>query len=57
MSFIEDETPDSYTVRTDKLEKGGTIQCRDDHDMSIRKEPDGLVLVKKSFKNNCFSKQ
>lgn len=56
MNFIEDETDDSYTIRTDKLEDGETLQCRDDPDMHVKKEGDSIVLVKKCFSNNCFSK-
>ena len=54
--LIEDETPDSYTLRTDKLVDGESIQCRDDADMYVKKEGDSILLVKKCFRNDCFSK-
>lgn len=56
MSLIEDETNDSYTIRTDKLEDGEILQCRDDNDMRVKKEGDSIVLIKKCFKNNVFIK-
>jgi len=55
-NLIEDETPDSYTIRTDKLGDGETLQCRDDADMTVKRVGNDIILVKKCFSNNCFSK-
>lgn len=55
-NLIEDETPESYTIRTDKLGEGESVQCRDDADMSVKKEGDSILLIKKCFRNDCFSK-
>lgn len=54
--LIEDETPDSYTIRTDKLQEGESVQCRDDRDMSVKIEKGSVLLIKKCFRNDCFSK-
>lgn len=54
--FIENETEDGYTIRTDKLKDGQTIQCKEDSDMYVKKDGDSLILIKKSYSSNCFAK-
>ena len=53
--FIEDESEDGYTLRTDLLKEGEKIQCQDDGDMHVKKEGEAVILVKKCFQKNCFS--
>lgn len=55
VELIEDES-NGYTLRTDLMKDGETLQCRDDADMHIIKDGNSVVLVKKCFKNECFSK-
>ncbi len=54
VSLIEDEIGNGYTIRSDLMKDGDTLQCRDDSDMHIKKEGEGVVLIKKSFRKNCF---
>lgn len=55
MSYIEEESEDSYTIRTDILEEGQAVVCRDDKDMVVKKSGNSVILVKKCFKKDCFS--
>jgi len=54
--FIEDETVQGYTIRTDLMKNGDIIECRDDPDMCIKKEGDEILLVKKSYSSHPFRK-
>jgi len=56
VELIEDEFDNGYTIRTDLMQDGDIIQCRDDSDMHVKKEGNSVILVKKCFKNHCFSK-
>lgn len=56
-NLIEDVSDTAYTIRSDLMQDGETLQCRDDSDMHVIKEGNSVVLVKKCFKNECFSKQ
>lgn len=56
-NLIEDESETSYVVRTDKLQEGESLECRDDKDMSIKREGNSILLTKKCFLKNCFSKR
>lgn len=56
VNLIEDEENNGYTIRSDLMKDGEILQCRDDNDMHIIKEKDSVILVKKSFSNNCFNK-
>jgi hypothetical protein len=56
-NLIEDETETSYVIRTDKMKEGDSLECRDDHDMMIKKEGKSILLTKKCFFKNCFSKE
>lgn len=56
VNLVEDENDKGYTIRSDLMEDGESIECIEDHDMHVRKEGDSVVLVKKCFSNNCFSK-
>jgi len=53
-NLIEDEFNDGYTIRSDLMLDGESLQCRDDKDMHIKKDGNEIVLVKKSFSKNCF---
>lgn len=55
-SLIEDRNSLGYTIRTDLMKEGQVVQCEDDKDMCIKKIHGEIILVKKSFTNNCFSK-
>ena len=53
---IEDIHDDGYTIRTDQMREGEIVECVEDSDMHVKKEEGWVVLVKKCFSNNCFSK-
>lgn len=54
--FLEQTKDKEYNILTDKMNPGDSIQCHDDSDMTIIKDEEGEVcLVKKSFRNDCFS--
>jgi hypothetical protein len=55
-SLIEDENQEGYTVRSDLMKQGEKVDCRDDKDMQIQKDGEGVILIKKCFLRNCFSK-
>ncbi len=54
--FINETEGSNYEILIDKLKDGEAITCRDDKDMTIEKSNDGVVLTKKCFIRNCFSK-
>ena len=54
--LIENQHSLGYTIRTDKMTDGQTIECQDDKDMYVKKIGEEIILVKKSFRNDCFSK-
>ena len=56
--YIKNDGDGSYTILTDKLEPNEEIACNDDKDMSIIKNADkSVTLKKKCFSNNCFSRK
>jgi len=55
VELIEDED-NGYTLRTDLMKDGETLQCRDDADMHIIKDGNSVVLVKKCYQAKPFSK-
>ncbi len=57
VNLIEDESKNSYTIRSDLMKNGDILQCKEDNDMKVLKKGDIIILVKKSFTNNCFKKK
>lgn len=55
-NLIEDESENGYTIRSDLMEDGQSLECRDDKDMHVQKDGDGVILTKKCFVSKCFSK-
>lgn len=55
VNLIEDEK-DGYTIRSDLMKDGEKLQCRDDQDMQIQKDGDGVILIKKCYTSQPFSK-
>lgn len=51
-----EENEDGYTMRSDLMKDGESLQCQDDNDMHIKKEGDSIVLIKSCYSKQPFSK-